>query len=82
MEQAFEHVLTRDLDGTEFRFTATAELVARETGIQAPTAADIRRWLDDNADRATHAAFMYRIKRPIRSPDDDGIVRLGLYDFP
>gem|GEM_PF-3655873 len=70
------------------RFTATPELVRRETGIEQPTIADIRRWLERNAGAAAHAAFIWHLghqAHPV-GPDGtrewDGIVRLGPEDFP
>ena len=82
MEKAFEHVLTRQVAGSEVRFTATPELVARETGINTPTQIDIRRWLNENADAAEQAAVVYKLTHPLRRAGSDGIVRLGTDDFP
>jgi hypothetical protein len=88
MERSFEPVLSRDNGIDEVRFTATPELVRRETNIDQPTVADIRRWLEENADAAADAAFIWRLKHPGHAvgPDGtrewDGVVRLGLGDFP
>lgn len=88
MDKAFEPVLTRNNGTGEIRFTATSELVARESGIERPTAADIRRWLETNADTATHAAFLWLLNHPAKMGHEDGtltrdgVVRLGLDSYP
>ncbi len=88
MEKQFEPVVSRDNGVGEVRFTATPELVRRETNIDHPTVADIRRWLEENADAAAHAAFIWQLTHPVHAvgPDStqewDGVVRLGLEDFP
>lgn len=88
MEKLFEPVLSRNNGMGEVRFTATPELVRRETKIDRPTVADIKRWLEDNADAAAHAASIWRLSHHVHAvgPDGtrewDGVVRLGLTDFP
>jgi hypothetical protein len=88
MERSFEPILSRETPLGEERFTATAELVARETGVERPTVADIRRWLETNADAATRAAFLWRLNHPAHPVRDDGtstwdgVVRLGPDDYP
>lgn len=88
MERSFEPVLSRDNGIGEVRFTATPELVRRKTNIDQPTVADIRRWLEENADAVAHTAFIWHLTHPFHAvgPDDtrewDGVVRLGLEDFP
>ena len=88
MERSFEPVLSRENGIGEVRFTATPELVRREASIDQPTVADIRRWLEENADAAAHAAFIWHLTHPVHAvgPDGirewDGVVRLGLEDFP
>lgn len=88
MERPFEPILSRATALGEEKFTATAELVARETGIERPTVTDIRQWLETNADSVTRAAFLWRIAHPMHPVLDDGtstwdgVVRLGLDDYP
>lgn len=88
MDKAFEPVLTRDSGAGQVRFTATPELVARELGIEHPTVADIRQWLEANDEAAERAAFLWRLNHPAHPVREDGtstwdgIVRLGLADYP
>lgn len=88
MDRAFEPVLTRNNRVGEIRFTATSELVSRETGIDRPTSADIRQWLEANADLAARADFLWRLTHPMHpvrddgTSDWDGIVRLRPVDYP
>lgn len=88
MEKSFEPVLTRDNGVGEVRFTATPDLVAREIGIDRPTVADIRQWLEANVDSAARAAFLWRLVHPMHPVREDGtstwdgVVRLGLDDYP
>ena len=88
MNRSFEPVLSRETPLGEERFTASADLVSRETGIERPTVADIRRWLEANADGAARAASLWRLAHPGHPVLEDGtstwdgVVRLGLDDFP
>ena len=88
MERVFEPILSRKTALGEERFTATAKLVARETGIERPTVTDIRQWLEANADSAARAAFLWRLAHPMHPVRDDGtstwdgVVRLGPDDYP
>ena len=88
MDKAWEPVLTRNNGVGEVRFTVTPELVAREIEIEHPTAADIRRWLEANAEAAERAAFLWILAHPMHPVREDGtstwdgIVRLGLADYP
>lgn len=88
MERSFEPVLSRETPLGEERFTATPELVARETGIERPTFADIRQWLEANAEAASRSALLWRLAHPAHPVRDDGtsswdgVVRLGPDDYP
>ena len=88
MEGPFEPILSRNTALGEERLTATAELVARETGIERPTVADIRQWLVANAESVTRASFLWKLAHPMHPVREDGtstwdgVVRLGLDDYP
>ncbi len=88
MERPLEHIMSRETALGEERFTATGELVARETGIERPTVSDIRQWLEANAESAARAAFLWRLAHPMHPVGEDGtstwdgVVRLGLDDYP
>jgi predicted NAD/FAD-dependent oxidoreductase len=88
MEHAFEHIISLTTELGEVRFTARAELVSRETGIERPTMADIRKWLEANPEAAVNAAILWRLAHPVHAIGADGrstwdgIVRLGLDDYP
>jgi len=81
MDTAFEHVVSRSILNGQIQFTATAELVASEYGLETVTVADIRRWLEENDKRATHAAFIRQLSTPGYAPGADRIIRLTIQDM-
>jgi hypothetical protein len=81
MANAFEHVVSRPILNGYIQFTATPELVAAEYGLKTVTVADIRRWLEENDQRATHAAFIRQLSIPGYAPGADRVVRLTIQNM-
>lgn len=81
MDPAFEHIVSRTVLGNDIRFTATADLVASEFELSTVSVADIRRWLDENDERATQAAFIRQLSVGGYAKGADRVIRLTVEDM-
>ena len=81
LNPAFEHVVSRTVLGNDIRFTATADLVASEYGLSIVSVGDIRRWLEENDERATQAAFILQLSVGGYAKGADRVIRLTIEDL-